>query len=200
MRELTDAPSSRELLWLACREKTCCHTTRVIVSGRDMWRIARAIEAAPWEFTVYGEAVEGAVDGFQLVHGGPAYQVILAKRGKVGPKGAPCFFLWKLADGHAQCGLGQLRPQVCQSYPALLVDDLLCVESSACTCRRWSLLDLDEARDRAQIRQMLAEAEEYSQIVADWNERLSPGGPARTYPEFCAFVLALYDRLAGGVT
>jgi hypothetical protein len=46
----------------------------------------------------------------------------LAKRGKVGPKGAPCFFLWKLADGHAQCGLGTLRPRVCLSYPALLVD------------------------------------------------------------------------------
>lgn len=197
MIELTTTIAPKELLWLGCREKICCHTTRVIISGRDMARIARTMQVAPWDFTVYCDALEGAIDGFQLAPGGPAYQVALAKRGPVGPRGAPCLFLWKLADGHAQCGLGSLRPLACQTYPALLVDGLLRVESSACTCRRWSTVDLDEERERAQIEQMLAEAAKYSDVVAAWNRRLADQPGARTYPEFCAYVLAAYAERDG---
>jgi Fe-S-cluster containining protein len=164
----------------------------VIVSGKDIWRISQAIEVAPWDFTLYSEAIEGAVDGFQLEPGGPAYQVVLSKRGEVGPQGAPCIFLWKLADGHAQCGLGALRPMVCQAYPALLVDDLLCVESSACTCRRWSTVDLDHDAEVARLEQVLREAAEYSEIVAAWNQGLAQEPHTRTYQEFCAYVLDAY--------
>ena len=194
MIELTTT-SPKELLWLGCREKTCCHTTRVIIGGRDMWRIVGAMEIAPWDFLQYAEAIEGAIDGFQLTPGGPAYQLMLAKRGRVGPKGAPCLFLWKLADGHAQCGLGSLRPMVCQSYPALLVDGLLCADGSACTCRRWSLLDLDTERDRALVDQLLAEAAEYAEIVAAWNTGVD--GP-RSYVDYCRYLLDAYREREGG--
>ena len=129
--------SMKELYWLGCREKSCCHNTRVVITGKDVCRICRTMELQPWDFTLYSEAPQGAVDAFRLEPGGPVYQVILAKRGPLGPGGAPCIFLWKLADGHAQCGLGQLRPMVCQTYPALLIDDMLCVESSACSIVAW---------------------------------------------------------------
>jgi hypothetical protein len=182
----------KEVLWLSCREKRCCHDTRVIIGGRDLWRIAGALELAPWEFTVYGEAHPGAADGFRLAPGGQRFQLLLAKRG-AGAK-APCFFLWKLGDGHAQCGLGALRPMACQSYPSLLLGGLLCVESAACTCRRWSLVDVDEGAERALLDRQLGEAAEYSALVADWNERIIARGPS-DFPTFCGYLL---DHYAGG--
>lgn len=195
---MTDAPalthSKKELLWLACREKTCCHTTRVIVGGRDVWRITQALATPPWEYTLYAAALDGAVDAFRLSPNGPLHQLVLSKRGKIGPRGAPCIFLWKLADGHAQCGLGTLRPAVCRAYPALLMDGMLAVESSACTCRRWSLVDLDGTPDAALVEKMLGEAVEYSAIVARWNGEVDAGGRERTFQEYCTYLLSVYGQ------
>jgi len=187
--------TKKELLWLSCRQKTCCHTTKVVLSGLDIWRITQALELMPWEYTRYSDAPDDAMDGFRLRPEGPRYQVVLAKRGEVGPDGAPCIFLLKTNDGHAQCGLGSLRPKVCQVFPATVVDDLLRVQSGACTCRRWSLLDLDVDRETAQLREMLEEAAEYSGIVAEWNNRLEAAGEPRTYRDFCLYVLDAYQSL-----
>ncbi len=180
------------MFWLGCREKSCCHNTKVIISGRDMWRISETLELMPWYFTRYTEAVEGAPDGFQLEAGGQLYQVVLAKQGEVGPRGAPCVFLWKLADGHAQCGLGGLRPLPCLVYPSMLVDGLLQVESGACTCRRWTLADVEQEQEESLLAQMLDEATEYSDVVAGWNAQLEAGKPARTFTDFCKYILGEY--------
>ena len=188
---MTAPATTRELLWLACRQKTCCHGARVIVSGRDLWRIATALEAAPWDFTRYAPAEAGAADAFRLEPEGPMYQVVLAKRGRVTSRGAPCVFLWKLGDGHAQCGLGATRPLVCQAYPAAMVDGLLCAEGRGCTCRRWSVLDLDRDRDAALLGAAQCELAEYSEIVAAWNDGPAAAG-ARTYRDFCSHVMAAY--------
>jgi hypothetical protein len=185
----------RELLWLACRQKTCCHTTKVVVTGLDVWRICQALSVQPWDFTVYCLADEAAPDSFGLVEGGPRYQVALAKRGRVGSRGAPCTFLWRLADGHAQCGLGSLRPSVCRAYPGVLVDDVLAADGSFCTCRRWSALDLDPQEDRALLEAVLREAAEYAAIVDGWNDALAGVADGRTYREFCTYVMDEYRRL-----
>jgi Fe-S-cluster containining protein len=123
--DLASRVSNKELLWLGCRHKTCCHNTRVVISGMDIWRITQTLEVQPWDYTRYADAIEGAIDAFRLRPDGPSYQVVLAKRGEVDRAGAPCIFLWNLADGHAQCGLGALRPLVCRVYPAVLVDGML---------------------------------------------------------------------------
>jgi hypothetical protein len=156
------------------------------------------MELMPWHFTRYVDAPEGAPDGFRLAPGGPDYQVVLAKRGEIGPKGAPCIFLLTLNDGHAQCGLGELRPAACHVYPATLVDNLLRCEGRACTCRRWSVLDLDADRDRARLNRMLEEAEEYCRVVTDWNGQIDGGKETRTYRDFCLYVLGAYRALYGG--
>jgi len=187
------AATTRELLWLACRQKTCCHGARVIVTGRDVWRIATALEAAPWDFTRYAPAEAGAADAFRLEPEGPGYQVVLAKRGRVTGRGAPCIFLWKLGDGHAQCGLGATRPLVCQAYPAAMADGLLCAEGSGCTCRRWSVLDLDRDQDAALLAAAQRELDEYSEIVAAWNAGLAAAGP-RMYRDFCRHLMAAYSE------
>ncbi len=192
-----DSISRKELLWLACRDKTCCHNTKVIVSGRDVWRISQALELMPWQFTQYTEAVEGAPDAFSLEWGGPMYQMVLAKQSEVGPAGAPCIFLWKLADGHAQCGLGALRPMPCLTYPSVVADGLLRVESTACNCRRWTINDVDEDRETMLLQQMLNEAVEYGEIVARWNKGFSANSDDATYHEFCAYVLGEYQRRYG---
>jgi len=198
MSQLQIPASRKDLLWLSCREKTCCYATKVVLSGLDLWRIHQAMELMPWQYTLYSDAPEDAVDGFRLVPGGPLFQVVLAKRGEIGQYGAPCIFLLKLSDGHAQCGLGALKPTACRAYPAALVDNLLRCESSACTCRRWSLLDLDAEQDTSMLNEMLSEMAEYSEIVAAWNNLLHEGHEPRSYHDFCSYVLAAYDALRGG--
>lgn len=186
--------SKKELLWLACKEKSCCHNTKVIVSGRDVWRISQALELMPWQFTLYTEAVDGAPDAFSLEWGGPFFQMVLSKQNEVGPRGAACIFLWKLADGHAQCGLGGLRPLPCLTYPSVIADGLLRVESTTCSCRRWTVSDVDEGRERSLLTQMLEEAAEYSEIIARWNKGLQTSADSATYREFCTYVIDEYQR------
>jgi Fe-S-cluster containining protein len=193
---VAETHSTKELLWLACRDKTCCLNSRVIITGLDMWRISQALELAPWDFTMYTHAVEGAPDAFQLAADGPSFQVILGKRGEVGTHGAPCIFLWQLADGHAQCGLGALRPLICQSYPAVLIDDLLRVDGSHCTCRRWSLADLDAAHELALIGQLLEETAAYGEIVTAWNRALQRD-VEQTFRDFCSHVLEACAQRVG---
>ncbi len=154
-----------------------------------MCRISEVLCAKPWDFTVAVPAEEGAADAFFLALDGPAYQMALAKRGrKTAPKG-PCTFLWKLNDGHAQCGLGDLRPGVCRAYPALLVNGTLCADSSACTCRRWSVLDFDGETERAVLADVAQEDAAYTAVVSRWNQALDS---ERTYRDFCDFLLAAY--------
>jgi Fe-S-cluster containining protein len=194
---MNQTPTTKELLWLNCREKSCCHNSRVIITGRDMWRIAQAMELDPWEFTLFCEVLPHAVDGFQLVYGGPVYQVVLAKRGEVGPVGAPCLFLWQVTNGHHQCGLGGLRPLTCQSYPSLFANGMVCVDGHNCTCRRWSLLDVDTSAEQKLLEQVLQETAEYSHIVTTWNQNLK-GQKPYAYQEFCAYVLETYTSRYGG--
>jgi Fe-S-cluster containining protein len=199
MSHVTNSPSSvKELLWLSCREKTCCHTTKVILTGKDLWRISQMLELMPWDFTLYCDAEPGAVDGFQLTAEGTFYQVILAKRQDVSQQGHPCIFLWKLADGHAQCGLGDLRPMTCQSYPTVRHDDLLWVDGRACTCRRWSPVDVNPWQEMPRLATLLQETSDYQEIVAAWNQRVVQEAREFTYQEYCTYLLHVYQERDGG--
>lgn len=182
--------SNKERIFLGCRHKTCCQATRVIVGGQDIWRISHALELAPTDFTQYCPAPPDAVDGFRLNPAGPCYQIVLAKRGTIGPAGAPCIFSWRANDGHGGCGLGALRPRACLNFPALLLDGMVAVDGGVCTCHHWSILDLGD-EEGAGLERQLAEVAEYSRVVTTWNSALT--GP-RTYPHFCEFVLDYYAR------
>jgi Fe-S-cluster containining protein len=186
----------RELLWLACKEKACCHA-KVVVTGHDVWRICDALSVKPWDVAVASAAEDGAPDGFQLVRGGRPHQLTLVKRPD---SGGACTFLWKLKDGHAQCGLGGLRPGGCQVYPALLVDGTLCANSSACTCRRWSVLDLDGDADRELLGMFAVEQAEYAAIVRRWNDALPEAPDRRTYRQYCAYLLEAYAMRAAATS
>lgn len=182
----------RELLWLACREKACCHA-KVVVTGQDVCRIVDVLSVRPWDVVAPCPAEEGAPDGFQLTRRGRFQQLALVKRPS--PERA-CTFLWKLNDGHAQCGLGELRPGVCQAYPALIVDGILCADSSVCTCRRWSVFDLNGDADRDLLRTLAGEQAEYAAIVRRWNHALPAAPGRRTFRQFCAYVVDVYRAAA----
>ena len=192
----------KEALWLTCQPKTCCYATVVVPSGRDVWRIARTLDAPPWSFLVYFRSPQPRRDAFLLDPAGPPLRLALAKRpGRRTKTPPPCTFLLRARDGVHRCGLGALRPLVCRTFPAELADGVLCLDPGlTCTCRRWALADVDLAEERALLAIRQAEAEEYWAVVADWNARVAaaPAGGCPDFFDYCAFLLAAYDALATG--
>jgi hypothetical protein len=188
------APSP-ELRWLACREKNCCHDARVVIHGRDLWRIATMLEVAPWDFTWPAPAEPEAAGAFRLEAGGGAHQIALARRGRTTARRAPCVFLWKLGDGHAQCGLGSSRPLACQGRPAGPVNGQPRPSGCGCTCLTGSVVDPTPEPDPALVGAVRREAAEHREVVEMWNRGLEPGARS-TYRDFCVHMMAAYGRMA----
>ena len=189
----------KDALWLACKQKSCCYASIVLPSGRDVWRIARALEAPPWTFLRVMGSPERRPDAFRLAPSGPSYRLVLAKqpsrRTKTMP---PCIFLTRTPSGHHRCGLGDLRPRSCATFPSELVEGVLCVRNDGgCTCRTWTLADVDlvEETQRVEVRQ--AEAVEYHRVVAAWNAHVAAEAPPEgfEFPIYCDYVLDAYDAL-----
>jgi Fe-S-cluster containining protein len=190
----------KEAIWLACKAKRCCYEAIVVPTGRDVWRIARALDAAPWSFLVYFRTPAPARDAFVLDRSEPPFRLALAKQPSRRTKSAPpCVFLLHTRDGAHRCGLGDLRPLVCRSFPSEVVDGVLSVRNDGgCTCRRWALADVDIAEERALVEARQDDAEEYCGIVAGWNARVAaaPDGARFDFLDYCAFLMERYDALA----
>lgn len=177
-----------ETLWLCCAAKRCCSVRTVIPTAADIRRIAASLDAAPDSFLRPIPALPSADDGFVLAPGQPPLHAALARR-SLGKRAATCVFLLALGDG-ARCGLGGLRPLSCQSFPAAelggavrLNDDL------PCSCRAWSLADIDRGHAAALLRQERHEREEHRQAVLAWNSQISAGRARATFGDFCRFLL-----------
>ncbi len=195
-----EAPTRKEAVWLACAQKMCCYAA-VIPNGGDVWRIAHALETPPWSFLVYFQTSEPRPDAFLLDRSGRQFRLALAKgpRGRSSKRPAPCVFLLKTRHGQHRCGLGDLRPAVCHSFPTELVDGVLCVRPDhGCVCREWSLADVDMAEEIKVLEERQADAERYCQVVALWNRRVldTPQDAEYDFTGFCTFVLDAYDKLA----
>ena len=192
----------KEATWLACKEKTCCHTPFVIPTGRDIWRIARALDTPPWAFLVYFQAPQPRRDAFRLDGTGATFRLALAKQAPRGKKRPPpCIFLLRTRHGYQRCGLGEGRPLVCRAFPADLVAGVLTMQSHAgCTCRQWALPDVDIAEETALVAARQRDAEEYCAVVARWNAQVAaaPSDRTVTFFDYCDFLLAAYDAIAAG--
>jgi Fe-S-cluster containining protein len=196
------AISLKEATWLACKQKTCCYTSFVVVTGRDVWQISRILETPPWSFIVYFQSPQPRRDSFILDRSGRHFRLALAKqpskRKKIPP---PCIFLLKTRNGYHRCGLGDLRPQVCKSFPSEMVSGVLCVRNDAgCTCRTWSLTDVDIEEETARVEARQEEFEEYCAAVVAWNEHVTHAPPEETFSffEYCNFLLNAYDEIESG--
>jgi hypothetical protein len=194
------ALTRKQATWLACKAKTCCYTAFVVPSGRDVWRISRALDAPPWTYLVYFSAPRPRRDAFRLDQSGRRYCLLFAKQASRRTKTPkPCIFLMRSRDGVHRCGLGDLRPLGCKVFPAELVDGVVCVQSTTgCTCRPWALTDMEIAEELPLLDARQREAEEYFAVVADWNARVAtaPAGASFTFVDYCRHVLTSYDGLA----
>ncbi len=196
----TPMAASKESIWLSCEPKTCCYSAFVIPTGRDIWRISRILEAPPWSFIVYFEPPRPRPDAFILDNSGRQFCLALAKqksRRKTTPP--PCIFLLKSRDGHHRCGLGGLRPQVCQSFPLEIIDGMLATRPNpGCTCRKWALSDVDMAAEMELAGALQADFNEYISVVSYWNEMVAEAPPEATFTffDFCEFLLSAYDSMA----
>lgn len=194
----------KEAIWLACKSKRCCYTAIVVPSGRDVWRIARALDTPAWAFLKYFPSAGNRPDAFYLPGSETGFRLALAKgptRATRSP--APCTFLMRTRGGYHRCGLGALRPMACRTFPSEILDGVVCVRNDGgCTCRDWSLADVDLSEEAALIAARQDEAREYHAIVARWNDRVESAEPGETFdfPAYCAFLLETYDDLAERAT
>lgn len=191
-------PGRKEAIWLACKEKTCCYTSFVLPTGRDVWRISRILQTPAHSFLTYFESAQPRPDAFFLDASGRSFRIALAKQPSRRRKSPPpCIFLLRTRNGYHRCGLGDLRPEVCKTYPSEMISGVMCVRNDGgCTCRIWSLADvnLDEELDLVMTRR--ADYEEYCSLVAHWNsEVIEQNNLIYTFVDFCDFMLNAYDRV-----
>lgn len=193
------ALTRKEALWLSCKEKTCCYTSFVLPSGRDVWRISRVLDTPPWTFLVYFETPKPRPDSFMLDGSGRHFRIALSKQPSRRKKSSPpCIFLLRTRNGHHRCGLGELRPQVCHSFPSEMASGIVMMPNdTGCTCRRWSLADVDIQEETLEVEARQAGFKEYCGVVAYWNRQVSgaPPGTALTFVDYCNFLLEAYDDI-----
>jgi Fe-S-cluster containining protein len=194
-------PTQKEAIWLSCKPKTCCYNALVLVSGRDVWRISRTLGIPPWHFLVYFQSPDPRPDAFMLDKSGRAFRMVLSKqpsrRKKTSP---PCIFLLRTRDGYHRCGLGDLRPAVCKSFPMQLEGGAVCVPGdTGCVCREWSLTDANIDEERALLETRANDFAEYCGLVEQWNGYVlsrPDDAPPLGFYEFCRFVVQAYEALA----
>jgi Fe-S-cluster containining protein len=186
----------RETLWLTCKKKSCCYSSLVLVTGRDVARIAGALHADPSTFLFYLTSPQQTPDSFLLAPGGPHYRLALAK-GPARRKNSapPCIFLMRTRDGQHRCGLGDLRPMDCQTFPLEAAHgEVTVTEETGCTCRAWSLADVELEQEEPRLAQRQNEYAEYYAMLQGWNglvTRLEKGVTLQ-FEHFCAYLLRWY--------
>lgn len=83
-----------------------------------------------------------------------------------------------------------MRPLPCQSFPAVSVGGQVGVDAATgCTCRAWSLAEVDRERASALLRQEAEERERYHQAMRDWNAAVALTKRRYTFGNICQYVL-----------
>lgn len=188
-------PGRKEAIWLACKQKRCCYTSFVLPTGRDVWRIAHSLQTRPETFLTYFESPQSRPDAFFLDASGRSFRIALAKQRSRRKSTPPCIFLLRTRNGYHRCGLGDLRPEVCKTYPTEIVSGVICIRNDGgCTCRTWTLQDIEIEDEMALVKSRTAEYHEYCDKVAVWNDMvLAAGETIHTFVEFCDFLVRTYD-------
>ena len=195
------ATTNRETLWLTCKQKSCCYASLVVVTGRDVWRIASTLGTAPWTFLVYFGSPQPTPDSFMLDRSGRFFRLALAKGPSKRKKSPPpCMFLIKTRDGHHRCGLGEHRPQACLTFPLRSASGVVSVmPDTGCVCRSWSLGDVDVEEEKAGLKTRFDEYLEYCSLVEAWNQRVMelPDDAGLDFYQYCDFVMRSYESVEG---
>lgn len=197
----------KALLCSTCRERTCCYVFGIEVTVSDAWRIATALGVAPEVFLAYYQ-VEGPPRAFKLDRSGRMFRLVLERHpwlyhgytgetdGREGAAGqaegqAPaeaeppaerakaCCFLVRLPSGPHLCGLGSLRPAICQHFPVSRRGTILDVYNGPGCVRAWTLAEVDYEEEVANARRFEEAVAEHERFLDEWNHyvetSLAPG-------------------------
>jgi Fe-S-cluster containining protein len=190
MTRLLATGSDRDRICLACREKSCCSYYTVTVTARDLVRVARAMQLAPTDFVTACTVPDGGPGTFLLRPDGPRHALTLVKRAFPDPADSPCIFLLSTNDRRGLCGLGDLRPGQCRTFPSYLTDDFISIVNDPPGCvRTWSYGDVDLDEERRRIVHAKAEEAEHHEALAEWNRRVGDEGRERSFEELCTFLV-----------
>jgi Fe-S-cluster containining protein len=177
----------------------CCRDYVVPVFGQDIWRIATGQRLGPEQFVVaYPQFKEVHTDAFRLQRDGYWFGLMLDKRGQLKP-GRPCIFLVDLGGGHSRCGIYGQRPSACQIYPMVAWSGVVAQRpDSHCPPDSWPLAELVRPAWRTGLQGLRMQLDVYGEAVGRWNARINASPPGKEYvlPEFLAYVMNVYDRLA----
>jgi Fe-S-cluster containining protein len=175
----------------------CCYRYDVNISGYDAWVIAHGLQLPPEQFLSIIVEPHPTVSSIKLDRSEVGYQLVLAKRPTLQAH-QPCVFLIELPNGTGRCGIYNLRPQICRTYPAYLRngivgrrDDVLCPDDA------WRDGILDAPIWYEQLISQFVEADIYELAVARWNFAVlqMPQLEAITPAGFYTYLLEFYDRL-----
>jgi Fe-S-cluster containining protein len=135
----------------ACRTRDCCHDRDVALTADEVVAIARTLAVAPERFArlaPVGTAASGGAEPvtIKLSRDGPGHRVVLRRRDD-GEGRTRCVFLMTAGSGRKLCGLGELAPGACRTFPRPVDLD---AERRAVGCwRRWEDLTEDGAGELA---------------------------------------------------
>ena len=175
----------------------CCQQYLVTVTGYDAWVIANGMHLAFEQFLVAVPQKEPGARGFYLDRSGRTFDIALDKQ-MTESDDKPCVFWLALPGGIGRCGIYQLRPFVCQTYPAYLPGgevrrrgDVLCPEDA------WRDGVLDRPFWRERLLRMQVEFDIYNLVVSRWNYHVEH----TTHPErlsvqgYFTYLMNYYARL-----
>jgi Fe-S-cluster containining protein len=176
----------------------CCHRYLVTVSGYDVWAIASSLRLAPEQFIVAVAQEKADGKGFLLDRSEQTYDLALDKA-PARTKEKPCVFWLGLPGGIGRCGIYPVRPQVCQTYPAILRDgESVRREDVLCPRPAWRDGTLQQPVWRRRLNEMHVEHDIYRLVAARWNHHvLHTARPELiSLTGYYGYVLQFYDRLA----
>jgi Fe-S-cluster containining protein len=188
--------SNKQAICLSCREKQCCSYYTVAVTTHDLVRIARAMQLAPSDFLTCQKASDEGSGGFLLRPDGPKHTIALRKRRLSDETASPCIFLLRTNDQHGVCGLGDLRPALCHTFPTYLIEGFVAIAHNPPGCvRTWSYGDIDVEEQHRALTHAHGEEVAHEALVEQWNGQVRSDGRERPFEEFCAFLINHAEEL-----
>src|SRR5215213_7675193 len=175
----------------------CCHRYDVNISGYDAWVIANGLQLPPEQFLSVIVEPTRTESSILLDRSGISHQLVLAKRPTL-QENQPCVFLIELPNGSGRCGIYNLRPQICRTYPAYLRSgvvgrrgDVLCPDDA------WRDGILDDPIWYEQLISQFVESDIYELVLARWNFYVlqTPQPEAISLAGFYSYLLEFYARL-----
>lgn len=191
----------------------CCRNYLVPVTGLDVYRIYRSLGLDPGQFTAYQQLASGKV-GFRLEDSALRYTMLLAKDQQHGRASEGwCVFWLPLGKSVGRCGIYQLRPRVCRTYPARLENGTVQLPMR-CLKTTWNA-DVPGAPWQARAEREDAERRIDDIVNQRWNSFDPAAEPAvdpigdptvsstdrdYRYRRYLAWMLEIYARLDPSIT